>query len=69
MCAQYSLHFRAKAAAAVTLPTMAGPGAVMERMAVLVPVQVLMSWSAESVHGGMYQPEGSPPAWLRAIRY
>ena len=45
---------------------MHAPGAVTERMVVLIPRLVEKSRSSCSVHGGVYQPEGSPPAFSRA---
>lgn len=41
---------------------MHGPGAVTERMVVLIPRSKEKARFASSVQGGVYHPEGSPPA-------
>jgi hypothetical protein len=64
--AQYSLHSRARVAARMASFSMHGPGAVTERMAVRMPSSSLNSASSAGVQGGIYQPEGSPPARLSA---
>jgi len=61
-----SLQARARVAAARGSDSMPGPGAVQERMAVVMPCLVQMSSSKATVHGGMYHPEGSPPLRWRA---
>ena len=43
-----------------------GPGAVTERMAICTPSFLFASSSRAGVHGGIYQPDGSPPAFSRA---
>ncbi len=45
---------------------MHAPGAVTERMVVLFPTLLEKSRSACSLQGGVYQPDGSPPALSRA---
>lgn len=44
---------------------MDAPGAVTERMVVLFPMLVEKSRSACSLQGGVYHPDGSPPAFSR----
>ena len=44
---------------------MEAPGAVTERMVVLFPTLVEKLRSACSLQGGVYHPDGSPPAFSR----
>lgn len=45
-----------------------GPGAVIDRTAVLVPTACESALSVSTVHSGMYHPDGSPPASVMAVR-
>jgi hypothetical protein len=59
------LRSRASLAASGAEGRMLTPGAVIERIEVLVPILAANAWSASRVQGGMVQPEGSPPAASR----
>lgn len=48
---------------------MQAPGAVRERMEVVMPNFSLTFWSSSGVHSGMNQPDGSPPETSRAVKY
>ena len=48
---------------------MVGPGAVTDNIAVLAPTVFKRLLSASRVHGGIHQPDGSPPAFSRAEKY
>lgn len=67
--AENSLHSRARRAAFWGSVSMHAPGAVIESIEILTPTSAERALSASNVHGGIYQPEGSPPWSSRAVVY
>lgn len=50
----------------MSLPAITGPGDVMDRMDVFIPLVCMAAWSDSGVHSGVGKPEGSPPAFSTA---
>ena len=64
--AAYSLVLRARAALASRSLRMQAPGAVRDKMVVVMPNFLLTASSSSGVQSGMNQPEGSPPDVITA---